>query len=686
MHIGIRPALIIFVVTTFALTGGVVDILWWRTAQSNSRMLATTLNQQIASEVKKELASLIGSAEAAHGAIRTIFVQDVITTRQADKREFVFLAQLQAQPAVSWIAFGWPDDSFFAAHKLGDAELEMMEIPTAPAPRQRRIDRYKVLTGDIEFEERAFKPTHYQVTAQPWYMQAAAASAPLWMEVTQYPGAGRPAIAFAGPIDVDRTRQGVLAVMIDLDRLSRFLASLTVGRSGAAFVLRPNGLAVAVPDAEADEVHGTMVKDPTLLAVARQTHDRMLAKADPEQKQLSEARIDYDGVPYTVTVTPLDFMGWEVTTVVPEADFLGAIDGTNQRVSLALIVLIVSAVGVSTLLARSLLVRPLTRIATELGRIQRFELEQIDHHPSRLRELDVLSKVASSMASGLSAFRKYLPGDLVNKLVAEGIEAKPGGTIQPLTVLFADIAGFSGMSERMGDGIVPLLSAYIDVISGEIVAHGGTIDKFIGDAIMAFWGAPQPNADHAADACRAALACCAALARSGLEDDGGRPLVVRIGINTGEVLVGNIGSQSRLNYTAIGDAVNVASRMEGVNKLYGTRIMIGETTRLQAGTSVQVRELDRVAVYGRSGGMRLFELLSLAAPDTSRPAWISAYEHALDLYRARCFAEAIPFFEQVIAARGCDEPSRVMIDRCRAFLLAPPEGEWHGTMVLERKD
>lgn len=110
MRIGIRPALIVFVMATFALTSGLVDLLWWRTAQSNGRMLATTLNQQIASEVKKEIASLIASAEAAHGAIRTIFVQDVITTRQADKREFVFLAQLQAQPALSWIAFGWPTE------------------------------------------------------------------------------------------------------------------------------------------------------------------------------------------------------------------------------------------------------------------------------------------------------------------------------------------------------------------------------------------------------------------------------------------------------------------------------------------------------------------------------------------------------------------------------------------------
>ena len=149
-------------------------------------------------------------------------------------------------------------------------------------------------------------------------------------------------------------------------------------------------------------------------------------------------------------------------------------------------------------------------------------------------------------------------------------------------------------------------------MSREVSGHGGTIDKFIGDAVMAFWGAPAANADHAVDACRAALACQQALRQSGLSDDGGRPLKVRIGINSGEVLVGNIGSEFRLNYTVIGDAVNVASRLEGANKEYGTDIIIGEETRRLAGDRIEVRELDRLTVYGREGGLAIYELLGIA--------------------------------------------------------------------------
>ena len=118
--------------------------------------------------------------------------------------------------------------------------------------------------------------------------------------------------------------------------------------------------------------------------------------------------------------------------------------------------------------------------------------------------------------------------------------------------MFADIAGFTGLSERLGDQIIPLLSSYLDTMSREVSSHGGTIDKFIGDAVMAFWGAPVASADHAVDACRAALACQRALRASGLTDDSGRPLRVRIGVNSGDMLVGNIGSEWRLNYTAAG--------------------------------------------------------------------------------------------------------------------------------------
>jgi adenylate cyclase len=225
----------------------------------------------------------------------------------------------------------------------------------------------------------------------------------------------------------------------------------------------------------------------------------------------------------------------------------------------------------------------------------------------------------------------------------------------------------------MGNRVVPLLAEYLDMVSRIVSAHGGTIDKFIGDAVMAFWGAPAESSSHAVDACRAALACREAILHSGLVDDTGRALRIRIGINTGDMLVGNIGSEVRLNYTVIGDTVYVASRLEGANKQYGTQIIIGEETRRLAGDHVTVRELDRLLVYGRQGELSIYELLASADGTCDKLAWVASYERGLSAYRAREFAGALRFFEDALDNRSDDKASSNMVERCRALLATQPE-------------
>jgi adenylate cyclase len=254
-----------------------------------------------------------------------------------------------------------------------------------------------------------------------------------------------------------------------------------------------------------------------------------------------------------------------------------------------------------------------------------------------------------------------------------------------MSVMFVDLAGFTGMSERMGDRIIPLLSRYFDSVSAQVQRHGGTIDKFIGDAVMAFWGAPALNPDHAVDCCRAALACQQAVGELALVDDEGRAVTIRIGINSGEMLVGNIGSEVRLNYTVIGDAVNIASRLEGTNKLYGSRIIIGPETRRLAGSQIFVRELDRLAVYGRSGGLQIYELLGMADEFADSPGWVEHYESGLASYRARDFSAAIPDFEKVVNLRIQDQASSVMIERCKKQLEMPTGDDWDDTTIAQRK-
>jgi len=684
MRIGIRLAVSGLVLASIIVSAIGVHVLWWRTAEANSHALAETINAQIVSVVQKELTGITTEARAAHTAIHTLFLQNVLDPREADKREFVFLSQLQSQQSISWVAFGWPNGDFFAAHKLGDLGLEMMEIAPVDGVVKRRVDKYQVVVGDIQFEKRRFENTDYVVTNQEWYRKGIESDEPAWFEVTAHPVGLRPSIAYAGPIDVYQKRQGVLAVVIENTRLAQFLSQLSVGKTGAAFILGRDGTTIAAPDPDADEV-SMQRSDQQLLPIAHGAIKQSGGCASEKDKTACRVRFVDDGNGYAVTLTPLTFPGWTLATVIPEAEFLGPIETTIQRLLIGLAVLILAASVLSAWLARRVIAKPLITVVDELRHVERFELDQVRRHPSRLIELENLSSAIADMAAGLAAFRKYIPADLVKMLMSEGIEPRPGGSVKSLTVLFADIAGFTGLSERLGDRVIPLLSSYLDTMSREVSAHGGTIDKFIGDAVMAFWGAPAANAAHAVDACRAALACQRALAASGLADDKGRPLKMRIGINSGDMLVGNIGSEFRLNYTVIGDVVNVASRLEGANKEYGTDIIIGEETRRLVGDRVHVREVDRLTVYGREGGLAIYELIDVPEGTASPPSWVALYESGLAAYRARDFAAAITVFHQLLDVHANDLPARMMLERCSQFLESPPGSDWEATSTMKVK-
>ena len=201
LTVSIRLAVSALVLAAILLTAAFSSLLWWRTAEATSRQLASTINEQIVAAVRKEVSAIVDEARAAHTAIRTLFLQNVLDTREADKREFVFLSQLQSQATISWVAFGWPDGAFFGAHKLGDRRLEMMEISLTDHPGQRRIDEYDVVPGDIEFANRRFEPTDFRVADQAWFKVGLAGDEPQWFRVMGHPTGERPSIGFAGPID-----------------------------------------------------------------------------------------------------------------------------------------------------------------------------------------------------------------------------------------------------------------------------------------------------------------------------------------------------------------------------------------------------------------------------------------------------------------------------------------------------
>ncbi len=220
------------------------------------------------------------------------------------------------------------------------------------------------------------------------------------------------------------------------------------------------------------------------------------------------------------------------------------------------------------------------------------------------------------MATGLSAFALYIPTELVRDLIAQGVEPRPGGELREITVMFADLPGFTTLAEKYGPDVEPYLTAFLTIATEAITREGGTVDKFIGDAVMAFWNAPRELPDHALRAARAADAIRIAMRTQPRPGGMAGGPVVRIGLNTGTAMVGNIGSPDRLSYTAIGDTVNIASRIEGLAKEHRIEIMVSETTARNLEVAFALQPVGETAIRGRAGKIRTFELQHALRPGT----------------------------------------------------------------------
>jgi adenylate cyclase len=287
------------------------------------------------------------------------------------------------------------------------------------------------------------------------------------------------------------------------------------------------------------------------------------------------------------------------------------------------------------------------------------------------------------------AFSKYVNKDLVNKIMENPEMLKLGGEKRTVTVFFSDIASFTTFSEQCTpEELVTQLNEYFEVMAGIIRNNGGTLNKFDGDAIMAFWGAPLDEPNHATLAAQSALECRLALpglhAKWGGE---GKPLLdFRVGLATGDVIAGNVGSQDRFDYTVMGDIVNLGSRLEGANKQYGTHVMISDAVLAIIAEQFEVRRLDKLRVKGKELPVDVFELIAAKGqiPEEALSV-VGEFHQAIEYYRNQKFEEAQTRFETILVKHPNDGPTKVYIERCVHFKQNPPVDGWDGTWVMDHK-
>jgi adenylate cyclase len=535
-------------------------------------------------------------------------------------------------------------------------------------------------------------PDTFDARTRPWYTSAIKANNVIWTDIfIAYPY-NNPSTSASAPI-YQKTGEllGVFAIDIKLLVLSDFLHTLKIGKDGIAFIINADNNLVAYPGMQkwlGSNDHG----DKDMLVQLNETDTPWLQDSLKMFKEtgVKNFRYEYNGIRYLAMFQDINEFkdyGWKIAIVVPESNFIGLLK--NKNLIIIIIGIIILIMGIITAMIFSKRISAsMTSIVEETARMKDFHLEGGKVGGSIIKEVDVLASSIYSMKKNLRAFQKYLPSTLVRQLIESGEEVDIGGSKKQLTIFFSDIEGFTSITETMRpEPLMRHLCVYFDNLTSIIAKTGGTIDKFIGDSIMAFWGAPLTDEDHCQHACTAALACKQRLIELNtrwLEE--GKPCFnTRIGINTGDAIVGNIGSSDRINYTVIGDAVNLASRLEQINRVYHSTITVSESVYKLVGDKFVFRMLDKVKLKGMSHVDTIYELLAETPAQLNYDIhqYRQLFAAGFDAYEQKDWAKAIGYFKQCLTVCAGDSLALVFIQRCENYLRTPPDADWTGVWIGE---
>lgn len=429
-----------------------------------------------------------------------------------------------------------------------------------------------------------------------------------------------PTFNISSPVLVDGKFIGMVGKSFQLKTISEFLKSIQISANCETYIVDTQGnIVVGTGEDSGHKIEKGVLMVQNLL----KTNGHLGQIALQRFKEKKERKFEFvspDGKEVYLalfTEFPNDFnKSWEVMTLVPVSDFLSVLNGVNRQLIIYGGIVCVFLVFITYLLSL-VISRPIEVLTDEIRHLLAFKAPE-KVIKSRIVEINILANAINNLRSSLNAFSAYIPRDLVRDLVVSGNAVKLGGESRYLTILFTDLEGFSTMTERLpSNTLIRIMSEHFELVMGAIKEEIGTVDKTIGDAVMAFWGAPLQDSDHALHACTAAVKVRKRMIafNAKLKEQGLPELNVRIGIHTSAVLVGNVGSIDRMSYTVMGDGVNVAARLEGINKDYGTGITISHDVYREAGDRIYSRPIDVTQVKGRKGEVLIYELMGITGED-----------------------------------------------------------------------
>jgi adenylate cyclase len=546
-----------------------------------------------------------------------------------------------------------------------------------PAREKPPLDHYHFLDGKGTALGSTSAPTTYDPRVRGWYRNTVQVGTTHITPPDVFAALGLIGFTVAAPFSHNGRTLGVAAIDFTLDGLSAYLSERKISPGTLSYILDSQGRVIANSDlTRTYSTEGGRVELRHVSALDNQLAATAFTHR-PRQPDIQQYSFLHGGKDYVASLSTLPAeLGarWQLFVITPLADFTQAFEANNNRLLLFGLIIIALQVAVIYYLS-SVLSRPLEKLALKVGRIQQLSGESLPAQPSSIREIAVLSRAIDTLDTAIKSFASYVPVGLVRQLLESDQKLELGGHSRFLTIFFSDLQAFSTLSEALpSQELLVRVSAYLETVNKAVNQEHGTIDKFLGDGVMAFWGAPALLEDHAWRACVAALRIQRGMAelnaRWGI--DGAQPLKPRIGIHCDAVVVGNIGSKERMSYTVMGDGVNVAARLEGTNKEYGTGICISHSVYKEAGERLVVRPMGDVAVKGRRTAIPIYELLAVTgsdpefAPDEatlslarmSRAAHEATVTGDLELARRR--------YRELIDAFPADEVARELLKRLGA--------------------
>lgn len=551
--------------------------------------------------------------------------------------------------------------TFFSTEELapkGTVFTYLLVDRSKPAGQQ---ETWNYVSKDLKIISSEVKPVDFNPHSRPWYQGAVGSGKLFWTDLYTYAYDNVKGLSCSVPVyDSSGKLHSVVGTDVPLVFLSKFLSQQKIGKEGEAFVCDQNGQ-IVVPQAE----------DSASQAIVQAALKRL--GQDPTEE---EFYFTYQQKNYLVSIHnfPLSSTkNWSIVLIDPKNDLFQDILSTRRQIVLiSLGILIFSSICVVYFSKR--ISNPIVNLSREVDRITHLDLDSDLRVDSIIKEVQMMDSSVASMRSALRSFSHYVPKDVVLELISKGKEIVLGGEKKEITAFFSDIEEFTPIAEVLSvEKLTSLLEEYFGILSSTILSEKGTIDKYIGDSIMAFWGAPRPLENHADQACLAALRCQSRLKTLNEKRLSQKlpPFYTRIGINTGTAFIGNLGTAERMNYTAIGDCINLASRLQNTNKIYHTKILIGEDTQSQLKLPFILRPLDIVEVKGKKQKTKIYELLGTQslAPDTdARPEQIelaSLFTAAYNAFESQSFDEAKRQFQAIQAKFPDDGPTKLYLERLK---------------------